>query len=39
MVGRSLRLSQSVEPKTELALFHVDDSHAVIAEFGHEQKL
>jgi hypothetical protein len=34
MVGRSPRLPQSVEPKTELALFHVDDAHVVITRFA-----
>ena len=39
MVSDSLRLAQPAEQAKDLALFQVDDAHAVIAEFGHEQEL
>src|SRR5882757_7312105 len=39
MIGNALRLAEPGDPVQDLALLQVDDAHAVVAEFGHEQKL
>jgi hypothetical protein len=39
MIGNALRFAEPGDPLPDPAFLQVDDTHAVIAELGHEQKL